>query len=205
MSRPVGLLLAIIAMGVAGWGGCSQPGSPEQNGTVDDDEPHRVACDVDGDCESYYRCMDGYCTEPPAMTGQRDESTPKAEILDGDESLATFYLELAVTQDEQATGLMYRPEMLPDWGMLFIYDDDQHLSFWMKNTLIELDMIFVDSSGEVVGVVERAEPETTTQRSVGRPARYVLEVNGGLAEEYGIEAGTRMRLENVEQRYQPDR
>ncbi len=204
MSRTAGSLLVIVAFLMVGWTGCNQSSSPE----VNEDEPaqdnQQPDCSVDADCESYYRCLQGECGEPPAMTGQRDQNTPVAEIVDGDETVAQFYLELAVTEDEQATGLMYREEMLPDWGMLFIYEEEQELSFWMKNTFIELDMIFIDAAGEVVGVIDRAEPLSTQPRSVNRPARYVLEVLGGLAEEQGIEPGTRMRLQNVEDAYQPD-
>ncbi len=182
--------------------GCNQSSvAPEESDTDSDDAESE--CAVDGQCDSYNRCIDGDCATPPAMSGAATADTPVARIYDGDEVVARFYLELAISADEQRQGLMYRPSMLDDWGMLFIYDDDQELSFWMKNTLIPLDMIFVDATGEVVGVVHEAEPETTTPRNVGEPARYVLEINGGLAAKAGIDRGTTMSLEHVEESHQP--
>lgn len=195
------LLVAAAVLSLLGAGGlCCATG-----GANEDDHSGEHSCEDDGDCPSYYRCIEAICSEPPAMTGQRDEDTPVAEFTDGDETIAQFYLELAVTEQQQRRGLMYRPRMRSEWGMLFVYERDQPLAFWMKNTYIELDMIFIDSRGEVVGVVQRAEPQTETRRSVGSPARYVLEVNGGLAAELGIEPGVEMRLENVDERHQPDR
>ena len=196
------ILASVAALSLlAATGLCCATGGANE----DDDSPGQQRCGDDGDCESYYRCIEQVCSEPPAMTGQRDEDTPVVEFIDGDETIAEFYLELAVTEQQQRRGLMHRPRMLPEWGMLFVYQRDQPLAFWMKNTYIELDMIFIDSSGEIVGVVERAEPQTETSRSVGQPARYVLEIKGGLAGELGIEPGVEMRLENVDERHQPDR
>ena len=96
---------------------------------------------------------------------------------------------------------MHRTEMLDDWGMIFIYPDNGVRSFWMKNTLIPLDMIFVASTGDVVGVVVGAEPLTLDSRTVGVPSRYVVEVNAGLSEKLGIDATSTMTVENVDQAY----
>jgi uncharacterized membrane protein (UPF0127 family) len=81
--------------------------------------------------------------------------------------------------------------------MLFLFADTAERSFWMKSTLIPLDMVFVDEGGTIVGIVERAEPRTLTPRTVGKPSRYVLEVNGGWAASHGVRAGDRVRFENV--------
>lgn len=202
-------LTVVTALGLVFGVACNQPttdADPEQPDSPSDhqdSDDRRAECQTDVDCDGYLRCIDRECRTPPAMTGERDETTPVAQFFDGDDAVAHFYLELALTSDEQATGLMYRPEMLDNWGMLFVYEEERHLSFWMKNTLIPLDMIFVDDAGEVVGIVEEAEPETLTSRSVGKPARYVLEINGGLAEQQGIEPGMEMRLHHVEDRHQP--
>lgn len=78
--------------------------------------------------------------------------------------------------------------------MLFLFDrEDQH-TFWMKNTFIPLDMIFVDSAHRVVGIVKRATPHDETSRGVGRPSRYVIEVNGGFADENRIRVGSRVTI-----------
>ena len=182
--------------------GCHQSAVSEDDDD-DPDESDEVVCQVDDDCEGYHRCIDEDCTVPPAITGERDDDTPVATFFDEEgQKLASFYLELAITPEEQSRGLMYRTEMRDDWGMLFVYAHDQNLSFWMKNTLISLDMIFVDTKGDVVGVVEEATPETTTPRGVGEPSRYVLEINGGLASQHDIERGTTMSLDHVDESYQ---
>ena len=106
-------------------------------------------------------------------------------------------VELARTEPERRKGLMDRSSLPAEAGMLFIFDESSVQSFWMKNTLIPLDMLFVSDDGHVVGIVERAEPLTETPRSVGRPSRYVLEVNGGWCAAHGVRAGDRVRFENV--------
>ncbi len=106
-------------------------------------------------------------------------------------------VEVARTELERRNGLMHRADLAMDAGMLFVFDETSDHGFWMLNTLIPLDMIFVGEDGLVVGVVERAEPRTTAMRSAGAPSRYVLEVNGGWAKAHGIGAGDRVRFENV--------
>ncbi len=106
-------------------------------------------------------------------------------------------VEVARTDEELTRGLMYRERLAPDAGMLFVFDASEDHTFWMKNTLIPLDMIFVDEGGRIVGVVERATPQTLSPRSVGAPSRYVLEVNGGWAAAHGVRAGDRVKFENV--------
>jgi len=106
-------------------------------------------------------------------------------------------VEVARSEPERRHGLMDRAALDPDAGMLFVFDESAEHGFWMMNTLIPLDMIFVDEDGRIVGIVERAEPRTTTSRTVGTPSRYVLEVNGGWAKAHGVAAGDRVRFENV--------
>jgi uncharacterized membrane protein (UPF0127 family) len=106
-------------------------------------------------------------------------------------------VELARTADEQRRGLMGRRSLPENGGMLFLFDATRVQSFWMKNTLIPLDMVFISDDGAIVGIVESAEPLTETERSVGKPSRYVLEVNGGWTRAHGVRAGDRVRFENV--------
>jgi hypothetical protein len=106
-------------------------------------------------------------------------------------------VELARTRSEQARGLMERRELGRDAGMLFLFDESSDHAFWMKNTLIPLDMIFAADDGRIVGIVAGAVPGDLTPRSVGAPSRYVLEVNGGWAEAHGVAPGDRLRFENV--------
>ncbi|HEU5057770.1 MAG TPA: DUF192 domain-containing protein [Kofleriaceae bacterium] len=116
-------------------------------------------------------------------------------LPDGSEKRVT--VEVARTARQIQRGLMYREHLPPDGGMLFLMRRDKIQSFWMKNTLIPLDMIFVNGAMDVVGVVENAEPKTMTSRHVSRPSQYVIEVNGGWARKNGVGVGCRARFENV--------
>lgn len=113
---------------------------------------------------------------------------------------AQVAVELAETPAAIERGLMYRQHLPPDRGMLFIFPDEALRTFWMKNTLIPLDMIFISSEREVVGVVENAEPQTATPRRVDAPSQYVVEVNAGWARRHGVEAGTDVRFIDVDAR-----
>jgi uncharacterized membrane protein (UPF0127 family) len=105
---------------------------------------------------------------------------------------AQVTVELAQTAAEQERGLMFRERIGQDEGMLFVFPEDGERVFWMKNTLIPLDMIFIDGLGRIVGLVARAEPRTETPRRSGGPCRYVLEVAGGFADEHGVKIGDRV-------------
>jgi uncharacterized membrane protein (UPF0127 family) len=106
-------------------------------------------------------------------------------------------VEIADTDEARQRGLMYRMNLAPDAGMLFLFPHDEIHGFWMKNTLIPLDMIFIRKDGIVAGVVENAEPKTLDTRTVKKPSRHVLEVNGGFARQHGIGEGTRVSYEHV--------
>jgi uncharacterized membrane protein (UPF0127 family) len=106
-------------------------------------------------------------------------------------------VEVARTDPERRKGLMHREKLAPDAGMLFLFEESSEHGFWMLNTLIPLDMIFIGEDGRIVGIVERAQPRSTVMRSVGAPSRYVLEVNGGWARAHGVKAGDLVRFENV--------
>jgi len=105
------------------------------------------------------------------------------------EELGHFQVEIADEPAEQATGLMYRKELGANKGMLFLFPQDRMGAFWMLNTLIPLDIIFISADKKIVNIVERAEPQTTTPRNPTAPYRYVLEINGGRSSELGIGAG----------------
>ena len=106
-------------------------------------------------------------------------------------------VELARTEEERRVGLMYRQHLPPDSGMLFLFDADEVHQFWMKNTLIPLDMIFITADLTVAGVVENAEPRTLTGRTIGKISRHVLEVNAGWAKAHGVGEGTKLRFEQM--------
>jgi hypothetical protein len=108
-------------------------------------------------------------------------------------------VELARTRAQRERGLMFRRELAPDAGMLFIFPDESFHRFWMKNTWIPLELIFLNSPKEIVGIVARARPESLDQLSVDRPARFVLEVNAGFSEAQGLAAGDRAKFIGIEE------
>jgi len=113
--------------------------------------------------------------------------------LRGDWGEAQFTIELADTAQARSRGLMFRETLPRGAGMLFVYERPQRATFWMKNTLIPLDMIFADRTGRVTRVHGRASPGDLTPIDGGRGVFAVLEINGGLAASYGIAPGTVMR------------
>ncbi len=113
--------------------------------------------------------------------------------LRGDWGQLRFSVEIADDDAERSRGLMFREEMARSAGMLFVFEYPQTVSFWMKNTLIPLDMIFLDDTGTVVKVHHEAVPGDATAIPGGDNVLAVLEINGGLAERYGIGAGSELQ------------
>lgn len=103
-----------------------------------------------------------------------------------------FTVEMAQTPEEAAIGLMNRPSLAADAGMLFDFGHDQPIAMWMKNTLIPLDMIFIDGNGRITGIAERTVPMSLTTIPSPGPVRAVLEVNGGTAERLHIHIGDKV-------------
>ena len=117
--------------------------------------------------------------------------------------LGSYWLELAVAPWEQERGMMHRDRIAAGYGMLFPYPHDRMLSFWMEQTWVPLDMIFVNDAGVVVHIVHQAAPRTQTPRSSQRPARYVIELAGGEASRLGLGAGDRVAWMNLPQEHLP--
>jgi hypothetical protein len=140
----------------------------------------------------------------PAPTPAPDRPTPRPRtgpapevVIETRRGEARVEVEVVRTQQAIRRGLMYRTHLGENAGMLFLFRREKIQSFWMKNTLIPLDMIFIRADMTVAGVVENAEPRTLTGRSVPTPSQYVLEVNGGWSAKRGVGAGDRVRFENV--------
>lgn len=104
-------------------------------------------------------------------------------------TVSEFTVELAQTPEERGRGLMFREHMDRDAGMLFIFSPPRRVSFWMKNTLIPLDMLFIDRSGVVRHIHENAIPGDETGIPSRSIAYAVLEINGGLSSELGLKVG----------------
>ena len=110
------------------------------------------------------------------------------------------HLELALSDEEKQLGLMFRDVLPADHGMLFIFDADGPLDFWMKNTFIPLDFVWVSAAGEVVDVRAGVPPcrsDPCATYGSGKPARAVLEINAGFAAAHGVRPGVQLRFENV--------
>jgi uncharacterized membrane protein (UPF0127 family) len=104
----------------------------------------------------------------------------------------TFSVELAVTDEERAKGLMFRKEVPEGYGMLFDFKQEQPVSMWMKNTLVSLDMIFIKNDGRIARIAENTKVESEDIIGSGQQVRAVLEVVAGTAKKYGIAAGDRV-------------
>jgi uncharacterized membrane protein (UPF0127 family) len=111
---------------------------------------------------------------------------------------AHFTVEVAADQAAREKGLMFRDHMASSAGMIFVYQAPNHARFWMKNTLIPLDMIFADETGLVTVVHSDAVPQDFTPIDGGEGVMYVLEINGGLAKRIGIAAGAEMRFDLID-------
>lgn len=123
------------------------------------------------------------------LAGATQACTENAVSIRGDWGQARFAVQIADDGAERAQGLMHVEAMPVMSGMLFVYDRPQRTSFWMRNTLIPLDMIFADGSGVVQNIHSMAQPLDETPILGGDDIQYVLEINGGLAERFGMEPG----------------
>jgi uncharacterized membrane protein (UPF0127 family) len=103
-----------------------------------------------------------------------------------------FSVEIATTEEEKTTGLMYRKQLADGKGMLFDFSPEQEVSMWMKNTYIPLDMIFIRADGRILRIAENTEPLSTKIIPSGGLAKGVLEVIAGTAQKYGIAPGDRV-------------
>jgi len=108
-----------------------------------------------------------------------------------------FTIEIADTEAEREKGLMFRTSLAPDAGMLFDYHHEQEAAFWMQNTLIPLDMIFISAKGVVKSIHVNARPMDTTPIPSGGPIRFVMEIPGGRSEEIGLKVGDRFENSRV--------
>jgi uncharacterized membrane protein (UPF0127 family) len=108
-----------------------------------------------------------------------------------------FLVEIADTAGKRQMGLQYRQNLADDRGMIFLFPTESVQTFWMKNTPISLDMIFINRDRKIVGIVERAVPFSLDSRSVTEPSQFVLEINGGLAQRHGIQIGDAVRFDGI--------
>ena len=127
------------------------------------------------------------------------EAEPKVTITTKDGRNVSFAVEIADTPSKREMGLQYRRDLAADRGMIFLFPAESQQSFWMKNTPLPLDMIFINRERKIVGIVEQTAPFSLDPRSVGAPSQYVLEINGGLAKRHAIKAGDAVRFDGIPQ------
>lgn len=137
-----------------------------------------------------------FCAVPTAhaLTPLAPECPTDRVSITGGFGKAAFHVRVADDDPTRAQGLMHVENLPLSSGMLFVYDTPQPMSFWMRNTLIELDMLFVDSFGVIQHIHHRAQPHDETVISPGRmPLLGALEINGGLSKRLGIQEGDVLR------------
>ena len=116
-------------------------------------------------------------------------------LVDGDTN-AQFVVEIAATPEAQTQGLMFRDYLPRSTGMLFVYEREKPVSFWMKNTRIALDILYFDQKGHLVHVERNAQPHDLTMRPSPVPIQYALEINGGLFDLLRLSDSARLLYQN---------
>ena len=129
-------------------------------------------------------------TEPVTFKQEAEAYLVKPE---GD-TIRHLKLEIADDDYQRETGLMYRQSMEADQGMLFIFENEEPRGFYMKNTHIPLDLIFLDSQNKIVSIAKDAKPESLETIPSNVPAQYVLEINGGLSDQWNLVVGDSLIL-----------
>ena len=141
------------------------------------------------------------CASPTATTEEKPQASENQDLIpieiETDRGPVRFQVEVVDTPLGRQKGLMHRTSLPEATGMLFVFPAEAQRSFWMRNTLIPLDMIFIRSDKTILGIVENAEPRTDTSRGVPGDSQYVLELIGGSASRY------RLRSEQTTHFYAP--
>jgi len=119
--------------------------------------------------------------------------------LRGDWGTARFRVTIADTPEARAQGLMFVEELPRSAGMLFVFPEERRRTFWMRNTLVSLDILYFDAEGRWVSAQENAIPLDETSLPSDGPAQYVLEINAGLVERFGMGEGTEIRHPAIDQ------
>lgn len=118
-------------------------------------------------------------------------------VIQSESGEHVFNVEVVDTPESRAKGLMYVQELADDAGMLFDFEQERLVSFWMRNTFIPLDMIFIGADGEIKNIHVNARPHDETSIPSAAPVQFVLEIPGGRSVELGIEAGDRVEHDRI--------
>ena len=157
-----------------------------------------AGCVHDSSCLQPLRCIKEVCVVPPGLDGDLVLPDTPALVLDVGGLDRKITLEVADDSFERSRGLMWRKRMGAEWGMLFIFPREGMRSFWMRNTHLSLDMLFIDAKGKVVNIARNAKPLSDDPHYPSTsPAKYVLELNAGYADAHGIKAGQQVHFVGV--------
>lgn len=137
-------------------------------------------------------------TENKVVVSFRKEGVLQIKKADSDALIKTLDIEIAANDYETQTGLMYRTELATTQGMLFIFPDEDFRSFYMKNTKIPLDIIYINETKVIVSIQKNAIPFDENSLPSKAPAKYVLEINGGLSDAWGLEIGDQVSFKVLE-------
>lgn len=132
-------------------------------------------------------------TPQPTQTPSTREYEPVLRTVQMQIGNRLFTLEVAENDDDRARGLMHREWMPADHGMIFVFDREQRMGFWMKNTLIPLDILYVSETGRVVTIAQM-KPLDLNPAPSRAPAKYAIELNAGTAKEVGVEVGDVIKI-----------
>lgn len=131
-------------------------------------------------------CAFGCSSVPPPEPDAGGEVFRIPVSIEGSNGRVTIQAEVADSSEERSKGLMFREHLGENEGMIFLFPQEAQQSFWMRNTLIPLDMIFIRADHTILGIVENAEPRTDTPRSVPGRSQFVLEIAGGTSRTLGL-------------------
>lgn len=142
-------------------------------------------------------CGGDHPAEPVQADGAAAPTGKPTVVFETNQGDVPVVVDVARTPTQKEQGLMWVEHLAEGRGMIFLMGPERPLTFWMKNTYIPLDMIFLDAKRVVVGVVHNAEPLTLSPRRVDHPSAYVVEVPGGFAAKRGIDTGVKARFEDL--------
>ena len=146
---------------------------------------------------SFYKCMDSKTSESKSLT-KEISFTKEGELTllkaENDSIIAKLDIEIADDEYSTQTGLMYRHSMAKNQGMLFVFKDSRQRSFYMKNTEIPLDIIYINSEMEIVSFQKNAKSFDETSLPSEAASQYVLEINAGLSDEWKLEKGDKIKF-----------
>jgi uncharacterized protein len=124
----------------------------------------------------------------------KDDNYTRVDFLHPGDTSDTVYVEVADNEQSQEKGLMFRTSLDYDKGMLFVFDHETRESFWMENTPLPLDMVFVDGNLNIIDINHNASPNSTDVFTSSGPCKYVVEVNGGYCKEQNISIGDKIKI-----------